>query len=168
MSVNAAQVDWSIDLYDMELAGPVYEGMTVYVLTGANAGSLANYLTSGDYKDATSFNAALSSSTKTSASLDDWGYGSGTITGVDASSQLSVLILETGVAEGASIYWTSLKGIEGITYEAGSSSPGTLELFPSDFSSGKISYAAESVPEPTSGLLMLVGLAGLALRRRRA
>ena len=29
-------------------------------------------------------------------------------------------------------------------------------------------YAAASVPEPTSGLLMLLGMAGLALRRRRA
>ena len=29
-------------------------------------------------------------------------------------------------------------------------------------------WTAVSVPEPTSGLLMLVGLAGLALRRRRA
>lgn len=36
----------------------------------------------------------------------------------------------------------------------------------SDFMATSASYA--SVPEPTSGLLMLMGLAGLALRRRRA
>ena len=29
-------------------------------------------------------------------------------------------------------------------------------------------YSASSVPEPTSGLLLLLGMAGLALRRRRA
>ena len=29
-------------------------------------------------------------------------------------------------------------------------------------------WAPAAVPEPTSGLLMLIGMAGLALRRRRA
>lgn len=34
--------------------------------------------------------------------------------------------------------------------------------------SGATWYATSSVPEPTSGLLLLLGVAGLALRRRRA
>ena len=34
--------------------------------------------------------------------------------------------------------------------------------------SGKYWYAAEAIPEPTTGLLVLLGVAGLALRRRRA
>ena len=34
--------------------------------------------------------------------------------------------------------------------------------------SGVGNWQAEAVPEPTSGLLMLLGMAGLALRRRRA
>ena len=33
---------------------------------------------------------------------------------------------------------------------------------------GTWNYTANSIPEPTSGLLMLMGLAGLALRRKRA
>ena len=34
--------------------------------------------------------------------------------------------------------------------------------------SGKVWYGAEAIPEPTTGLLVLLGVAGLALRRRRA
>ena len=36
------------------------------------------------------------------------------------------------------------------------------------FLGGKTWYAAEAIPEPTTGLLVLLGVAGLALRRRRA
>ena len=41
-------------------------------------------------------------------------------------------------------------------------------IFGGTTSGGVRNWQAAAVPEPTSGLLMLVGLAGLALRRRRA
>ena len=46
------------------------------------------------------------------------------------------------------------------------SSPGTFEWGTNDSLSEKYEY--KGVPEPTSGLLLLLGVAGLALRRRRA
>ena len=38
----------------------------------------------------------------------------------------------------------------------------------SNLSANKFTVSSEAVPEPTSGLLMLLGMAGLALRRKRA
>ena len=37
-----------------------------------------------------------------------------------------------------------------------------------NLSANKFTVSSEAVPEPTSGLLMLLGMAGLALRRKRA
>ena len=37
-----------------------------------------------------------------------------------------------------------------------------------NFTNGTWNYTANAVPEPTSGLMLLLGVAGLALRRRRA
>ena len=55
---------------------------------------------------------------------------------------------------------------KGFAYEGAESSPGTYNYTATDLINN--GTTVEFVPEPTSGLLMLVGLAGLALRRRRA
>ena len=49
---------------------------------------------------------------------------------------------------------------------AASGAPITLAY--GTFASGTSGWQTTAVPEPTSGLLMLLGMAGLALRRRRA
>ena len=53
-------------------------------------------------------------------------------------------------------------------YEGTDSSSGAFTIAAADLVAGTQGTFSGSVPEPTSGLLMLVGLAGLALRRKRA
>ena len=63
-----------------------------------------------------------------------------------ASNIISQKITDAVIADGASFVWDEI--ITGAPGGAG--------------------WSTMSVPEPTSGLLMLLGMAGLALRRRRA
>ena len=83
--------------------------------------------------------------------------------GVSGDKMFWVIFTEGNMDAKSSISWTAATDITDYDYEAGSPSAGTLTFTTAD-NSGTIA----SVPEPTSGLLMLVGLAGLALRRRRA
>ena len=80
----------------------------------------------------------------------------------------------------ANVYFVIVSGDDATTYNyvkydvkdsvyGGSDpSPGKFTIAAADLVAGTQGSFAGSVPEPTSGLLMLVGLAGLALRRKRA
>ena len=80
----------------------------------------------------------------------------------DAPKTVNYSIVITGtLTDGLSQSWTiTSNAIEGSKTYAGVGDIGISTAGPS-------SWSTEAVPEPTSGLLMLVGLAGLALRRRR-
>ena len=58
-------------------------------------------------------------------------------------------------------------GVEGKTTTVNLNGKATSTFDASEGYAGAGFYGAAAIPEPTSGLLMLVGLAGLALRRRR-
>ena len=90
------------------------------------------------------------------------------ITSTSGGQVYSIILLEkNGV--------TSLDGYEGYyTIVTGESTagviPGVTTTYYADFTNATASAytTSQMVPEPTSGLLMLLGMAGLALRRRRA
>lgn len=62
-------------------------------------------------------------------------------------------------------FWVGQYSVSGIT---DLTTAGSIEDTSWNIGYGTQSGVTASIPEPTSGLLMLVGLAGLALRRRRA
>ena len=64
---------------------------------------------------------------------------------------------------GKAVTWTVATDVSGYYYEP----PASGTTFALNAASFANSGTIASVPEPTSGLLMLVGLAGLALRRGR-
>ena len=89
--------------------------------------------------------------------FDDGDYKDGDVFGVmfqDASGNLSQLVTPgdspTAIAEAFTISGLTDDRYAGVMSFAGSN------------------YTVASVPEPTSGLLLLLGVAGMALRRRRA
>lgn len=92
--------------------------------------------------------------------------GNATAAGEVANSPSTVfwMIFSDGSYDGGKgVTWTAATDVSGSFYEP----PASGTTFTLNAASFANSGTIASVPEPTSGLLMLVGLAGLALRRGR-
>ena len=74
-----------------------------------------------------------------------------------------VVFTEGSMDAKSAIQWTAATDISEMKYEDGSPTPGTF-TFTAVPNVGEIA----GIPEPTSGLLLLLGMAGLALKRKRA
>ena len=115
----------------------------------------------------------------TSALFDDtnWVYGnvdtdnlssSDAVTSTDAGQAFTLIVVDQDVA--------SLDGFEGnyYLYTGMSDDPGVLPgvtpVYYAQFMDNNpiATWSTMSVPEPTSGLLLLLGMASLALKRKRA
>ena len=137
----------------VSLTGNSVDGIAVNTegaLVDAN-GAIASTLMSGSFDDPTSL----------LANLDG-------LSAADNGTYLALIVVDN-----ANAYY----GVSGAEMLTGISDTPPLNAEPITFTNYTDSYGAlamqtqnatVAVPEPTSGLLMLVGLAGLALRRRRA
>lgn len=153
-ATNAALYNWETSL------GDGYDGMTWYVVNGTGVNTLVNLLAVDG--DTTGFSDALASygaNVQTGTFEDGWGgWQDGLVT--DAASSAFLVVIDS-LAEGSTFYYSAELPTADYQYSLPSSSPGSLVF--DTVSSGTIA----SVPEPTSGLMLILGVAGLALRRKQ-
>ena len=163
---QAASVSWSLSL-----GKSPYGGYSAYGFIGdsAAAAAMSSALTTTGIGALTGYawNGTLSTArgSATALIIDD---------NLTDSSTIYFVVLSEAAA-GGSVYVTDALAVSGYTYSTGGTPPATLPKSTADAFTNVGTIAAstptpgpEDVPEPTSGLLMLFGAAGLALRRKRA
>ena len=172
-AAQAATVDWKFNSKNTikTYAGGNGASITVYLLdtgatdysktlagiadgsiTSANIASKAGYLTSG----------------VTGASGASVGKASGSATVASPGVDYSMVFVYFETVDTKNYYY--LSGAQtGTSYDGSAEYPtGTTATWASSNYAQSNWHQTSSVPEPTSGLLMLLGMAGLALRRKRA
>lgn len=161
-ALNAASFDWKLQ------TGADYTGMKVYGITGSSAATILATCQSTDNTKWASTFAGLTSSEVTGNNAR--ASASGSNDGVAAGDNIVFVIVDGAVAEGSK-YWvvSDYTILAANVYEPPATGTRATVVLSTQGTAGSGTFTAgSSVPEPTSGLLMLLGMAGLALRRRRA
>ena len=156
-ATQAAVFSWKLS------TGSTYASMKVYGIAGASAESVLSAFSS---KAATDWSAVVDGLNAVTAGTGSRGVANGSTDGVADGDKIVFAIIDGDIADGSKYFVTSEYTIpSGATYTPPAS--GTTTTFSVNLA-GSGTFSAESVPEPTSGLLMLLGMAGLALKRKRA
>ena len=190
--VQAASIDWSNGGGSFKLADGTTtpNGATVYLLdmgkdstawtafkTAVAAGEVTadNIATKDDYK-AFYVTSGLTKTTAASATTKSswqskYGQAGGTGTAKNDYSNYALLVWDSESKGDGNTYYMITRGAEGTAYvsnpEEGSPAVFGVDDFSAANSQSK-GWQMVATPEPTSGLLLLLGVAGLALKRKRA
>ena len=160
MVANAASVAWDNgdgDLFGYA-TGAAANGYAVYFFdtTALTLADANTYLASGDV-------ATLIGKGQAGLAADN-GWVEGEATGYAAGTSITAYLIAFNSDDAGTATFAYISDTADVTLP-GSGVSGSASF---DLSSSATAGNWTAVPEPTSGLLMLLGMAGLALRRRRA
>ena len=174
---NAATVDWQVWVTGGSKVSNAYNGYTAYLVTASAWDALesitADTFTSSVVLDSTTFDSGSGKSSYTYKTVNSSGVAdsrSVVIGSLAEASTLGVYYVILNTNTDPNTYYTIADTLTGRA-DSGEISLGTnTSIAQSTLSSATWTAVGGSspVPEPTSGLLMLLGVAGLALRRRHA
>ena len=162
---QAATVDWKIN-YSGQGSAWKSNGAFALVFNGSNYDDIVKLITvtGSDTLQSDLAAKALNDTAATFGNTKGAATTMGSVT--DAPETMFVVIFsEASYDAGKSVLYTGVTEVSGSFYEPPDS--GTAFTFKTDAFTGSGTIATASVPEPTSGILLLLGMAGLALRRKR-
>lgn len=165
MCVNAAAVDWNVT-YSGKGTTWVNNDVVVLAFDGADYADIVKLVTvDGSETLASDLSAYALNGAGTKFTSNFKGSAkTATVKTLDAPDSIFWMILADGSTEaGSTVLWTAATDVKGSQYEPPASGTALAIGAASFTNSGEIA----AVPEPTSGLLLLLGVAGLALRRKQ-
>ena len=176
-ATQAATINWGGDICLQDCTTPLTSGATAYLVFSETAFAAPTTVTiaDGGIANWTANNGAsvVASYSITDADIGNWNFvASYNKSGEAINGYFGVIVVDgSAAADGLTGAYASL-GSANLEATAPTANllygDGSFNNWIGENGFNSVSFTAASVPEPTSGLLMLVGLAGLALRRRRA
>ena len=175
---NAATVDWQVWVTGGTKVANAYDGYTAYLVNASAWDALteitADTFTSSVVLDSATFNAGSGKSSYTYKTLNSTDTPAGrpvSIGTLAEGSTIDVYYVLLNTNTDPSTYYTisdTLTGRAETGEELFGSNTSIAQSTLSSASWTAVGGGSSPVPEPTSGLLLVLGMAGLALRRKRA